>query len=84
MFLREFLKIIIGEILRVFEGLFLFFECIDDIERVDCLRVEFCVIRKVWEKVKEVIENVVDFVMFQDLVDDYKKMMVDELYMFYI
>ncbi|ADL42178.1 transcriptional regulator, BadM/Rrf2 family [Caldicellulosiruptor obsidiansis OB47] len=81
---REPSKITIGEILRALEGSLSPSECIDDIEKVDCPRAEFCVTRKVWEKVKEAIENVVDSVTLQNLVDDYKKMTADESYMFYI
>jgi len=77
-------KITIGDILRALEGSLSPAECIDDSQKVDCPRSDYCVTKKVWEKVKEVIESVVDSITLQDLVDDYKKMTADESYMFYI
>ncbi len=77
-------KITIGDILRALEGSLAPSECIDDTQKVDCPRKDFCVTKKVWEKVKEAIENVVDSITLQDLVDDYKKMTANESYMFYI
>lgn len=81
---REPSKITIGEILRALEGSLSPAECIDDVEKVDCPRADFCVTKRVWERVKEAIESVVDSITLQDLVDDYKKMATDESYMFYI
>ncbi|MEZ0537989.1 Rrf2 family transcriptional regulator [Caldicellulosiruptoraceae bacterium PP1] len=81
---KEPSKITIGEILRVLEGSLSPSECIDDDMKVNCPRAEMCVTKKVWEKVKDAVANVVDNITLGELVEDYKKMASKDSYMFYI
>jgi len=78
-------QITIGDILRVLEGTLAPTDCIEDGSKsFNCEKAEWCVTRRVWEEVKMAIEKVVDSISLQQLVDDHKKMLSNDSYMYYI
>ena len=55
-------------ILRLTEGSLAPVACIEDKE-MTCERMQNCVTIKVWEKINDAVNNVVDNITLQDLVD---------------
>lgn len=64
-------EIIVGDVLRATEGSLTVSECIES--PGNCDRQELCVTRKVWVKMQDAIENIVDNITLKDLVEDYYK-----------
>ncbi len=58
----------VGMILRLTEGSLAPVACIEDKE-MTCERMQNCVTIKVWEKINDAVNNVVDNITLQDLVD---------------
>jgi len=66
----------VGEILRVTEGDLSPVECISN-DGVNCDRESVCVTVKVWERLNDAINEVVDNITLSDLVDWYNEKGVD-------
>ncbi len=67
---KEPIEIVVGDIIRLLEGEIAPSECVSS--NSNCDRSGCCVTQKVWEKIKESVENVIDKITLQDMVDDYK------------
>ncbi|MDK2798677.1 MAG: Rrf2 family transcriptional regulator, cysteine metabolism repressor [Clostridiales bacterium] len=74
----------VGEILRALEGSLAPVDCVVEDEPFECTNATQCVTKKIWEKVRDSINDVVDSITLQDLIDDYKKMNNNDGYMYYI
>jgi len=76
-------KITVGTILRVLEGDLSVIEEKDMKEKTND-RIEDCIREKVWNAINECIAGVVDKITLEDLVNEYKKMVNQEIFMYYI
>lgn len=76
-------KINVGDILRVLEGDLL---AVDEKtnEIIKDNTFEYCLQVKVWNKINESINAVVDSLTLEDLVQEYKKIKGNQSYMYYI
>ena len=61
----------LSELIQLLEGSFALVDCVDNPEICD--RVEFCVTRDVWVKLKDALEGVLGSVTLQELVDKQKE-----------
>ncbi|NLI58282.1 MAG: Rrf2 family transcriptional regulator [Clostridium sp.] len=79
----EPLKIRVGDILRVLEGDLL---VVDEIgsEVIKENTFKYCLQLKVWDKINESINAVVDSLTLEDLMLEYKKISGNQSYMYYI
>lgn len=79
----EPLKIRVGDILRVLEGDSL---VVDEIgsEVIKENTFKYCLQLKVWDKINESINAVVDSLTLEDLMLEYKKISGNQSYMYYI
>ncbi|AZR73083.1 Rrf2 family transcriptional regulator [Anoxybacter fermentans] len=77
--------ITIGDIIRTLEGPVAPVECVGD-EEYECEKVEVCVTRIIWEKLKEKIDEVLDEMTLEDLCQYAleKKHEKDEGFMYHI
>lgn len=66
-------NISIGSILRAMEGSLAPVDCVAEDNAVECDRLDCCVTRGIWLKIRDSINAVIDSTSLQDLVDDYKK-----------
>lgn len=64
----------VGAILRLTEGNLCPVSCLED-EVNECDRCETCASLKVWKKLQDAINNVVDHITIQDLMDDNEKVL---------
>ncbi len=76
--------ITVGDILRALEGSLAPVDCVLEEDPVLCDKGKCCVIRGVWEKVRDSINDVVDNITLENLVDDYNAQKKDTQYMYYI
>jgi len=81
---RGFEKITVGEILRALEGPLVLVDCLCDNSREECERADYCITRKVWDRISSKINEVADSVTLQDLVEDYKRRNYSDYLMYYI
>ena len=67
-------EITVGEILRALEGSLCPVSCLEDDENCQCgsANCDDCVTKPVWRKIYEGFTNVVDSIVLEELVDDYK------------
>jgi len=77
-------NITVGSILRSLEGSLAPVGCVTETEPDICSRYGSCVTKLVWEKVRNAIYDVVDFVTLENLVEEYKKQGEQENYMYYL
>lgn len=77
-------QITVGEILRALEGSLAPVDCVIEQEPFDCENAANCVTKRIWVKVRDKINEVVDSITLQDLVEDYKKLNNKVSYMYYI
>ncbi|WP_244833057.1 Rrf2 family transcriptional regulator [Clostridium sp. BJN0001] len=63
-------EITVGDIITVLEGPIEIADCIDGLS---CDNVDTCATKKVWEKVKKSIDDVLNSITLKDIIDDYKK-----------
>ncbi|WP_432401108.1 RrF2 family transcriptional regulator [Wukongibacter sp. M2B1] len=77
-------NITVGDVLRTLEGPIAPSDCVIENEESDCSRVDYCITRVIWEKIKESIDSVIDSISLQDMVDDHKKLHNDDSIMYYI
>ncbi len=81
---REPEEITVGDIIRILEGSISFTDCVDEnLEGETCKRIDTCVVNKVWSRVRDKINEVVDDVTLADMCEDYRKSQ-KEGYMYYI
>lgn len=77
-------EIRVGDILRALEGSLAPVDCVIENEPSECTNRDCCIVRGVWEKVRNSINDVVDSITLEDLVEDYKNRDNDSQYMYYI
>jgi Rrf2 family protein len=77
-------QITVGQVLRALEGSLAPVDCVLETDAHQCDRVDCCVVKGVWAKIRDSINEVVDSITLSDLVEDYKKLNQDTGYMFYI
>ena len=81
---REPEEITVGDIIRILEGSITFTDCVDEnLDGETCKRIDTCVVNKVWSRVRDKINEVVDDVTLADMCEDYRKSQ-KEGYMYYI
>ncbi len=66
-------EISVGDILRSLEGPMAPAECVLDDYDKECIKVDSCVTRMLWEKIMDSINSVINSISLQDMVDDYKR-----------
>ena len=66
-------QITVGQILRALEGSLAPVDCVLETDAHQCDRVDCCVVKGVWTKIRDSVNQVVDSISLQDLVEDYKK-----------
>jgi len=82
---REPADIKVGDIIRVLEGPIAPVECVNDEDREQCMKAEYCITRNVWEKVRNSIEEVLDSITLEDMVKEAEKVKMNKnYYMYYI
>jgi Rrf2 family protein len=64
-------EIRLSEIMEVLEGSMAPVECVDDSQV--CHRVNLCVTRDIWAKMKEAIDNILESITLQDMVEQQKE-----------
>lgn len=74
-------RIKVGTILRALEGNL---SVINDDGNNAEDKFEYCIKASVWDRMNESIANIVDSITLEDLMNDYKKLLGDSDYMFYI
>lgn len=77
-------KITVGHILRALEGSLAPVECVMEYGAAPCSRYEYCVTRGIWEKIRDSINTVIDSTTLENLVEDYRKSIKKDDYMFFI
>ena len=77
-------EITVGQILRALEGSLAPVDCVVEDEPYECKEADKCVTRKLWAKIRDSINEVVDSISLQDLVDEYKLSQSNNSDMFYI
>ena len=77
-------KITIGAILRALEGSLAPVNCVIEDSPIKCERIDICVTRIIWEKIRNKINEVVDSITLADLVEEYKKQRENTGYLYYI
>lgn len=68
-------KITVGDVIRILEGPVAPSECVLYGDEENCERLESCVTRVIWEKIKISIDSVIDSITLKDMLDDYEKKM---------
>lgn len=60
-------KIRVGDVIRAMEGAIVPVECVHPENPIECERFDGCVSRKVWERVRDVVDEALDSLTLQDL-----------------
>lgn len=76
-------EITVGSVIRTLEGPIAPADCVAEGKNVDCEKADCCVTRRIWEKIRNSVDNVIDSITLQDMVDDYKSQSNDKS-MYYI
>lgn len=76
-------KITVGDVLRSLEGTLAPVECIDLDSPTECKKADSCVTAKVWIKLRDKINEVVDSITIADLVEEYQ-IKSENNYIYYI
>ncbi|MGF7397024.1 RrF2 family transcriptional regulator [Thermoanaerobacterium thermosaccharolyticum] len=77
-------KITVGDVIRTLEGSLAPSDCVVEDIPFECSRAGGCPTKIVMEKIRDAINSVIDSITLQDMVDDYKKMVQKDSYMYYI
>jgi len=75
-------KITVGQVIRALEGEITPSECIADGETSVCDRIDKCVTKTVWVRIRDSINEVIDSINLQDMVDEHIKINDDKEYKF--
>ncbi|NLC42647.1 MAG: Rrf2 family transcriptional regulator [Clostridiales bacterium] len=75
--------ITVGSVIRTLEGSMAPADCVAENNKVECEKLDYCVTRPIWEKIRISVDNVIDSITLQDMVDDYNSQTNDKT-MFYI
>ncbi|MZP30983.1 Rrf2 family transcriptional regulator [Heliobacterium undosum] len=75
---REPAEITVGDIIRVLEGPVAPVDCVNDDIPERCTRASQCISKRVWAKVRDSIEQVIDSITLADMCKDAEKMKYDE------
>lgn len=82
---RDPAEITVGDIIRVLEGPLAPTECTDEEDPKACYRASTCVVRTVWERIRDSIAEVLDSTTLADMVQEAEKLKCnEENYMYYI
>jgi len=81
---REPENITIGSILRTLEGSLAPVSCVNEDATASCIRSNECVTKIVWAKIRDEINQVVDFITLEYLTDEYRKTNNKEDRVYYI
>jgi Rrf2 family protein len=78
-------EITVGDVLRALEGPIGLVDCVLEQDPVECDKAETCIMRLVWEKIRDSIIQAVDSITLQDMCDEAEKRKTSsESYMYYI
>lgn len=77
-------NITVGDILRALEGSLAPVDCVMENGASSCSRYDCCVTRGIWEKIRDSINSVIDSTTLENLVEDYRKSIKKDDYMFFI
>ncbi len=64
---READKITVGDIIRALEGPISPVDCVNELNPDECDRAEFCVTRRIWSKLRDSMNQVLDSYSLEDL-----------------
>ena len=64
-------EITVGSVIRTLEGSMAPSACVTEEKPLDCKKADSCVIRPIWEKMRESVDNVIDSITLQDMLEDY-------------
>lgn len=67
-------KITVGNILRALEGDIVPADCVIEDEIPKCDKEEYCVIKLVWMKMRDSINDVIDSITLQDMVNEHNEL----------
>lgn len=67
-------NISVGDIVRVLEGPVAPVDCVNQVNPDECLRAEYCVTRKVWTRLRDAMNEVLDSYSLEDLVIEFQVM----------
>ncbi|MEN6391896.1 MAG: Rrf2 family transcriptional regulator [Syntrophomonas sp.] len=67
---RSAVKITVGDIIRVLEGPIAPVDCVNEINPDECMRAEHCVTRKVWTRLRDTMNEVLDSYTLEDLAQE--------------
>lgn len=81
---RDAAQITVGEILRALEGSLAPVDCVTEGKASGCVRLEECVMRDVWEQMRDSLNKTVDSITLEDLVRKYRIKNNDTEFMYYI
>jgi len=76
--------ITIGAILRALEGSLAPVECVVEKDPMECSKSDKCVTKMVWEKIRDKVNETVDSITLADLIDEFKKTNMEDVYIYYI
>jgi Rrf2 family protein len=78
-------KITVGEILRSLEGSLAPVDCVTEGRTTnDCVKYEECVMREVWERMRDSLNQTVDSITLEDLAHRYRQKNNNAEFMYYI
>lgn len=67
---RDPSKIKVGDVIRALEGPIVPVDCVNRVDPIECNRYDKCVSKIVWERVRDVMEEVLDSLTLQNLKDE--------------
>ncbi len=70
---KEAGSITVADVVRALEGPIAPVDCVGEHEQSTCSRMDFCVTKKVWEDLKNAMNNVLDSYSIEDLVVEFQK-----------
>lgn len=82
---RDPKEITVGDIIRVLEGPVAPVECVGEEMQESCNRLDVCITRLVWQRVKNTIDQVLDSITLADMLEEAEKLKQQgDFYMYYI
>ncbi|MTI48980.1 RrF2 family transcriptional regulator [Sporosalibacterium faouarense] len=77
-------NITVGNVIRALEGDIAPADCVLENEEVNCDKLNYCVTKTIWMKIRDSINDVIDSITLQDMVDEHKEKNEGQGYMYYI
>ncbi|TYP59900.1 RrF2 family transcriptional regulator [Thermosediminibacter litoriperuensis] len=85
MLARKPAEITVGDVLRVLEGPIGLVDCVLEQDPLECDKAENCIMRIVWEKIRDSMVAAMDSITLQDMCDEAEKRKAEsQNYMYYI